>query len=49
MLVWEQETPSLEKYMEDMQKGSGDPRMKKIMEGYHDLVISGKREIYKIE
>ena len=49
MLVWEQETPSLEKYMEDMQKGGGDPRMQKIMEGYHDLVISGKREIYKIE
>jgi hypothetical protein len=49
MLVWEQETPSLEKYMEDMQKGSSDPRMRKIMEGYHDLVVSGKREIYKIE
>jgi hypothetical protein len=49
MLVWEQETPSLEKYMEDMQKGSSDARMRKIMEGYHDLVVSGKREIYKIE
>jgi hypothetical protein len=49
MLVWEQETPSLEKYLEDMQKGSSDPRFQKIMEGYHDLVISGKREIYKIE
>jgi len=48
-VVWEQETPSLEKYMEDMQKGGGDPRMRKIMEGYHDLVISGKREIYKVE
>jgi hypothetical protein len=35
--------------MEDMQKGSSDPRMRKIMEGYHDLVVSGKREIYKIE
>src|SRR6185436_14287142 len=31
-VVWEQETPSLEKYMEDMQKGGGDPRMQKIME-----------------
>ena len=49
MLVWEQETESLEKYMADMQKGSSDPRFQKIMEGYHDLVISGKREIYKIE
>jgi hypothetical protein len=48
-LVWEQETPNLEKYMEGMRQAMTDPRMQKIMEGYHDLVVSGKREIYKVE
>jgi hypothetical protein len=48
-IVWEQEAPSLEKYLDDMRKGMDDPRLRKIMEGYHDLVISGKREIYKVE
>src|SRR5258706_10683888 len=48
-IVWEQETPSLEQYLEGMRKGSSDPRMQKIMEGYHDIVVSGKREIYKLE
>ena len=48
-LVWEQETPSLEQYLKDMQEAMKDQRMQKIMDGYHDLVLKGKREIYKVE
>src|SRR5687768_11171304 len=48
-IVWEQETPSLEKYLDDMRKSASDPRLQKLMEGYHDFVVSGKREVYKIE
>ena len=48
-LVWEQETPSIEEYMKNMQEASKDPKMQQIMDGYHDLVESGKREIYRIE
>ena len=48
-LVWEQETPSLEKYLDLTRQTMSDPRMQKIMEGYHDFVESGRREIYKVE
>ena len=48
-LVWEQETPSLEEYLKGMQDAAKDQRFQKIMDGYHDLVLSGKREIYKVE
>jgi hypothetical protein len=48
-LVWEQETPNFDQYMKEMQEATKDPRFQKIMEGYHDCVLSGKREIYKLE
>jgi hypothetical protein len=48
-LVWEQEVDSLDRYLELSRQSMSDPRARKIMEGYHDLVEAGKREIYKIE
>jgi len=48
-LVWEQETPTLEKYLDLTRQTMGDARVQKIMEGYHDFVEGGRREIYKVE
>ena len=48
-VVWEQETPSLEKYLDIARQTTADARVQKIMEGYHELVESGRREIYKLE
>ncbi len=47
------EVPSL-KAFEEMFSGQGDDEkamkeFEKIMDGYHDLVEHGRREIYKIE
>jgi len=52
-IVSEFEVPSMEAF-EEMMKGTGmteqaAKEMEKIMEGYHDLIDSGHREIYKIE
>jgi hypothetical protein len=48
-LVAEMEVESLESFMA-MGTGSEDAKeMEAIMEGYHDLVESGRREIYTIE
>ncbi|HEX8906755.1 MAG TPA: hypothetical protein VF771_18030 [Longimicrobiaceae bacterium] len=50
-LVAEMEVASIEEFMK--MGPSGDPEEQKefarIMEGYHDLVESGRREIYTIE
>ena len=51
--VAEFEVPSL-KVMEEMFAGQGQSEqmmkeMENLMQGYHDLVESGRREIYKIE
>jgi hypothetical protein len=48
-IVWEQETANLEQYVEMARQSMSDPRLQKIMTGYHDFVVSGKREIYKVE
>jgi hypothetical protein len=52
-LVLEMESPSLQAFDEMMQgKGMTDEMQKesgKIMEGYHDLIHDGHREIFKIE
>jgi hypothetical protein len=48
-VVWEQETANLEQYVEMARQAMSDQRLQKIMTGYHDFVVSGKREIYKIE
>jgi len=52
-IVAEMEVNSLDEF-EKMMQGAGlteeeGKQMEKIMEGYHDLVDWGKREIYKIE
>jgi hypothetical protein len=52
-LVAEMETPSLQAF-EDMMSGKGQSEQdmkefEKVMDGYHDLVLRGRREIYKIE
>jgi hypothetical protein len=52
-LVSEMEVPSLKAFEEMFEPtGKNEKDMKefeKIMEGYHDLVLQGRREIYKIE
>ena len=48
-IVWEQDVESVEQYMEASRQAMSDPRMQTIMEGYHDIVVSGKREIFKLE
>jgi hypothetical protein len=52
-IVSEFEVPSLQAF-EEMMQGQGQTaeamrEMERIMEGYHDLVERGRREIYRIE
>jgi hypothetical protein len=52
-IVAEFEVASLQSF-EEMMQGKGmteemGKKMEKVMEGYHDLVDHGKREIYKVE
>ena len=52
-LVSEYEVPSL-KAFEDMMSGQGmteedGKKFEKVMEGYHDLIENGRREIFRIE
>jgi hypothetical protein len=52
-VVSEMEVPSLQAFEESMSKPQGSPedmkKLEEIMNGYHDLVDRGRREIYKIE
>ena len=48
-VISEQEVDTLEEYLEMTRETMTDPKIQKIMKGYHDLVESGKREIYKVE
>ena len=52
-IVSEFEVPSMQAFEEMMQgQGQDDATMKefeRVMEGYHDLVEYGRREVYKIE
>jgi hypothetical protein len=52
-IVSEFEVPSMQAF-EEMMRGEGQSpeitkKYEKLMEGYHDLVDYGRREIYKIE
>ena len=52
-IVSEFEVPSMQEF-EAMMRGEGIPpemnkEFEKLMEGYHDLVVSGRREVFKIE
>lgn len=52
-IVTDYEVASMQAFEEMMQGQGQSPEamaeMERIMEGYHDLVLSGRREIYKIE
>jgi hypothetical protein len=48
-VVAETEVSSLDEFTQMMRKGMEDKKMRDIMEGYHDLVVDGRREIYTIE
>jgi hypothetical protein len=48
-VVSEQPVESLEQYLQLTRQTMTDPRVQKIMQGYHEFVETGKREIYKIE
>jgi len=48
-VVAEIEAPTLEDFMKMGAEEEGRKRMAEIMEGYHDLVDHGRREIYTIE
>ena len=52
-LVAEMEVNSLQEFENMMSMSQGDPedmkKMEEIMKGYHDLVMRGKREVFKIE
>ncbi|MES2522111.1 MAG: hypothetical protein V4617_05370 [Gemmatimonadota bacterium] len=49
-IVCEYEVESIDSIMSmDGMPPEAMKEMEKIMEGYHDLVVRGKREIYKIE
>ena len=54
-IVAEIEVPSMAAF-EEMMSGQSTKydaaamkEMEKLMEGYHDLIVKGKREVYKIE
>ena len=48
-VVSEQEVENLEQFGEIMQKAMAEPKFQKIMKDYHDHVVEGRREIFKIE
>jgi hypothetical protein len=43
------EVESLDDFFASMQKAFANEEAGRIMAGYHDLVVSGRREIYKVE
>jgi hypothetical protein len=48
-IVMETETESVEAFMNMMSDTEDMKEMEEILKGYHDLVESGRREIYTIE
>ena len=48
-VVSEIEVPNLEAQAEMSRKAMEIPEFQEVMKGYHDLIDSGRREIYKIE
>jgi len=48
-VIAETEAESVDGFMADMEKGMSNDEAKKIMAGYHDLVVDGHREIYHAE
>ena len=48
-VVSEMEVPSLDALSDRATKAMGNPEFQAAMQGYHDLVDNGRREIYTIE
>jgi hypothetical protein len=48
-VVAEVEVPSLEKYAEVSRQSMQLKEFQEAMQGYHDLVVEGRREIYQLE
>jgi hypothetical protein len=48
-VVVEQEMEKIEDFAEMAHKTMGDPAIAKAFGGYHDLVVSGRRELYRRE
>lgn len=48
-LVAEVEVPGLNEFLEAEKKVTADAEAGRILAGYHDLVESGRREIYRVE
>ena len=48
-LVAEREYETMNGMQEDQTQFMSDERAQAAMAGYHDLVVSGRREIYKVE
>lgn len=48
-VIAETEVPDLADYTKQSRQASDAPETREIMKGYHDLVQSGRREIYVIE
>ena len=48
-VVVEQEIKTLDEMGEIMRRAMSDQRAAKTFEGYHDLVVDGRREFYTVE
>ena len=48
-VVAEQEVDNLEEFLGAAPKLMADPRVQKVMQGYHEFVDQGRREIFKVE
>ena len=48
-VVIEQDIEKIDDLAEMSRKTMSDPKTAAALEGYHDLVVSGKRELYKCE
>ena len=48
-VVMEQEVEKIDDFAEMSRTLADDKELQKIMDGYHDLVMDGRRELYKLE
>ena len=48
-VIAELEVEKLDMFTQPQKPTAADKKMEKIMKGYHDLIIDGRREIYKLE
>ena len=48
-VVAESEVKNLDEYGKQAQDAMADPKFQKIMKNYHELIDTGRREIFRIE